>query len=94
MSEAAAKAANPATLGLDDRTNRDIGSVAAIDDNRFLECEERDPLAYARSSALHDTTHFWQWMWLPGDGVFAFGALLMVRDFIVKPRSSDASSNV
>jgi len=43
-------------------------------------------LAYARSSAFYDTTLFWQWMRLPGDVVFAFGALLMAWDFIVKLR--------
>ena len=29
---------------------------------------------------------FWQWMRLPGDVVFALGALLMAWDFIVKSR--------
>jgi nitric oxide reductase subunit B len=43
-------------------------------------------LAYARSSAFYDTTLFWRWMRLPGDAVFAFGALLMAWDFIVKLR--------
>ncbi|MGO9111039.1 MAG: nitric-oxide reductase large subunit [Thermoguttaceae bacterium] len=43
-------------------------------------------LAYARSSAFYDTTLFWQWMRLPGDVVFALGALLMAWDFIVKLR--------
>ncbi|MFZ1100221.1 MAG: cbb3-type cytochrome c oxidase subunit I [Steroidobacteraceae bacterium] len=42
--------------------------------------------AYARSSAFYDTTIFWQWMRLPGDVVFALGALLMAWDFIVKLR--------
>ena len=42
--------------------------------------------AYARSSAFYDTTLFWQWMRLPGDVVFAFGALLMAWDFIIKLR--------
>ena len=32
-------------------------------------------LAYARSSAFYDTTLFWQWMRLPGDVVFAIGAV-------------------
>jgi nitric oxide reductase subunit B len=41
-------------------------------------------LAYARSSAFYNTTLFWQWMRLPGDVVFAIGALLMAWDFIVK----------
>lgn len=43
-------------------------------------------LAYARSSAFYDTTLFWQWMRLPGDVVFAAGALLMAWDFIIKLR--------
>lgn len=43
-------------------------------------------LAYARSRAFYDTTLFWQWMRLPGDVVFAAGALLMAWDFIVKLR--------
>jgi len=41
-------------------------------------------LAYARSSAFYDTTLFWQWMRLPGDVVFAIGALMMAWDFFVK----------
>ena len=36
------------------------------------------------SSAFYDTTLFWQWMRLPGDVVFALGALLMAWDFVVK----------
>jgi nitric oxide reductase subunit B len=43
-------------------------------------------LAYARSQAFYDTTIFWQWMRLPGDVVFALGALLMAWDFILKLR--------
>ncbi|MGB6603457.1 MAG: cbb3-type cytochrome c oxidase subunit I [Steroidobacteraceae bacterium] len=43
-------------------------------------------LAYARSQAFYDTTLFWQWMRLPGDVVFAAGALFMAWDFIVKLR--------
>jgi nitric oxide reductase subunit B len=43
-------------------------------------------LAYARSNAFYDTTLFWQWMRMPGDIVFAVGALLMAWDFIVKLR--------
>jgi nitric oxide reductase subunit B len=43
-------------------------------------------LAYARSEEFYDTTLFWQWMRLPGDVVFALGALLMAWDFIVKLR--------
>ena len=40
--------------------------------------------AYARSVSFYDGTLFWQWMRLPGDIVFAAGALLMAWDFIVK----------
>ena len=43
-------------------------------------------LAYARSQAFYDTTLFWQWMRLPGDVVFALGALLMAWDFLIKLR--------
>jgi nitric oxide reductase subunit B len=43
-------------------------------------------LAYARSGDFYNTTLFWQWMRLPGDVVFAIGALLMAWDFIVKLR--------
>jgi nitric oxide reductase subunit B len=43
-------------------------------------------LAYARSQKFYDTTLFWQWMRLPGDVVFALGALLMAWDFMVKAR--------
>jgi nitric oxide reductase subunit B len=43
-------------------------------------------LAYARSQSFYDTTLFWQWMRMPGDVVFAAGALLMAWDFIVKLR--------
>lgn len=43
-------------------------------------------LAYARSNAFYDTTLFWQWMRLPGDVVFALGALLMAWDFLIKLR--------
>lgn len=42
--------------------------------------------AYARSSAFYSTTLFWQWMRLPGDVLFATGALLMAWDFMVKLR--------
>ncbi|MCQ9156632.1 nitric-oxide reductase large subunit [Acidomonas methanolica] len=40
--------------------------------------------AYARSAAFYDKTLFWQWMRLPGDVVFAAGALIMAWDFFVK----------
>jgi len=43
-------------------------------------------LAYARSMAFYDTTVFWQWMRLPGDIVFAIGAVAMAVDFLVKLR--------
>jgi nitric oxide reductase large subunit len=43
-------------------------------------------LAYARSVAFDDQTLLWQWMRLPGDVVFALGALLMAWDFAVKGR--------
>jgi len=43
-------------------------------------------LAFARSQEFYDTTILWQWMRLPGDVVFALGALLMAWDFIVKLR--------
>jgi len=43
-------------------------------------------LAYARGQELYVTTTFWQWMRLPGDVVFALGALLMAWDFLVKLR--------
>jgi nitric oxide reductase subunit B len=40
--------------------------------------------AYARSVAFYNDTLIWQWLRLPGDVVFAAGALLMAWDFIVK----------
>ena len=43
-------------------------------------------LAYARSMAFYDTTSFWQWMRMPGDVVFAAGAVLMAFDFLLKLR--------
>jgi nitric oxide reductase subunit B len=43
-------------------------------------------LAYARSQDFYNTTLFWQWMRMPGDIVFAIGALFMAWDFIVKLR--------
>lgn len=43
-------------------------------------------LAFARSQEFYDTTVFWQWMRMPGDIVFALGALLMAWDFLVKSR--------
>ena len=41
-------------------------------------------LAYARSITFYKTTLLWQWMRLPGDVVFAAGALLMAWDFLIK----------
>ena len=40
--------------------------------------------AYARSDAFYKTTLLWQWMRMPGDIVFAAGALLMAADFVIK----------
>ncbi len=40
--------------------------------------------AYARSLEFYNKTLFWQWMRMPGDIVFAIGALLMAWDFIAK----------
>lgn len=47
--------------------------------------------AYARSLEFYDTTLFWQWMRLPGDVIFAMGALFMAWDFIVKTRNLSTS---
>lgn len=41
-------------------------------------------LAHARSLEFYNTTLLWQWLRLPGDVVFALGALLMAYDFILK----------
>ncbi len=41
-------------------------------------------LAYARSAEFYNTTLLWQWLRLPGDVLFAIGALLMAWDFIIK----------
>jgi len=43
--------------------------------------------AYARSLKFYETTNFWQWMRMPGDIVFAAGALLMAWDFLAKLRA-------
>jgi len=40
--------------------------------------------AYARSLSFYDTTVLWQWLRMPGDVVFAAGALLMAYDFARK----------
>lgn len=42
--------------------------------------------AYARSLEFYNTTLFWQWMRMPGDVVFALGAILMAWDFWSKTR--------
>lgn len=39
---------------------------------------------YARSTAFYKDTLFWQWMRLPGDVLFAAGAVLMAIDFLIK----------
>lgn len=41
-------------------------------------------LAHARSLDFYNKTLLWQWLRLPGDVVFASGALLMTYDFISK----------
>lgn len=41
-------------------------------------------LAHARSLEFYNTTLLWQWLRLPGDVVFALGALLMAYDFLIK----------
>jgi nitric oxide reductase subunit B len=41
-------------------------------------------LAYARSMDFYNTTLIWQWLRLPGDVLFAIGAILMAWDFLVK----------
>jgi nitric oxide reductase subunit B len=43
-------------------------------------------VAHARSLEFYNTTLLWQWLRLPGDVVFAAGALLMAYDFIIKLR--------
>jgi nitric oxide reductase subunit B len=40
--------------------------------------------AFARSLAFYQTTALWQWLRMPGDVLFATGALLMAVDFIRK----------
>jgi nitric oxide reductase subunit B len=40
--------------------------------------------AHARSLEFYNTTLLWQWLRLPGDVVFAIGALLMAYDFFKK----------
>lgn len=41
-------------------------------------------LAYARSLEFYNTTLLWQWLRMPGDILFAIGALLMAYDFTLK----------
>jgi nitric oxide reductase subunit B len=53
-----------------------------------LEAVFEHGLAYARSTEFYGKTLLWQWMRLPGDVVFALGALLMAWDFFVKLRVS------
>jgi nitric oxide reductase subunit B len=43
-------------------------------------------VAHARSLEFYNTTLIWQWLRLPGDVVFAIGALLMAYDFFIKIR--------
>jgi nitric oxide reductase subunit B len=43
-------------------------------------------LAYARSTSFYNTTLLWQWLRMPGDVVFALGALFMAWDFLRKVR--------
>lgn len=40
--------------------------------------------AYARSVDFYNSVLLWQWMRLPGDVVFAIGALMMAWDFVIK----------
>ena len=49
-----------------------------------LEAVYEHGFAYARSMEFYNTTLFWQWMRMPGDVVFALGALLMAWDFVAK----------
>ncbi len=42
--------------------------------------------AFARSVAFYNTTLLWQWLRVPGDILFAAGALIMAWDFITKLR--------
>jgi nitric oxide reductase subunit B len=61
-----------------------------------LEATYTHGYAYARSLEFYETTNFWQWMRMPGDIVFALGALLMAWDFVAKlrvQRGSQPASN-
>ncbi len=48
--------------------------------------------AYARSLKFYDTTVLWQWLRMPGDIIFALGALLMAWDFVQKIRAQRQST--
>lgn len=41
-------------------------------------------LAFARSSEFYKNTILWQWLRMPGDILFAAGAVLMAIDFLIK----------
>jgi nitric oxide reductase subunit B len=43
--------------------------------------------AYARNLGFYDKTLLWQWLRLPGNILFAIGAILRAIDFIFKTRS-------
>ena len=57
-----------------------------------LEAAYTHGYTYARSLAFYQTTNFWQWMRMPGDIVFALGALLMAWDFVAKLRAQRRTS--
>ncbi|MBS0425640.1 MAG: cbb3-type cytochrome c oxidase subunit I [Proteobacteria bacterium] len=51
--------------------------------SQLMDVYEHD-YAHARSLDFYNTTLLWQWLRLPGDVVFAIGALLMAYDFFKK----------
>lgn len=51
-----------------------------------LEAVYEHGLTYARSLEFYNTTVLWQWLRIPGDILFAAGALLMAYDFVIKLR--------
>lgn len=51
-----------------------------------LEAVYEHGLTYARSLEFYNTTVLWQWLRIPGDILFAAGALLMAYDFLIKLR--------
>lgn len=53
--------------------------------SQLMDVYERG-FSHARSLEFYNTTLLWQWLRLPGDVVFAIGALLMAYDFIKKLR--------